>query len=119
MVNAAVAVTSGHRSATWRWSLRGQLCSSGSDEGRGLVGGGRGGRGLARAGCRSARQLNQARSLPIQPSAKKTPASSFNLDGVQKSALILLDMQMIVLPHIKIMSFFNYRNEKGGGEHVA
>lgn len=47
--------------------------------------------------------------------APKTPASSFNLDGVQESALILLDMQMIVLSHIKIMSFFNYRNEKGGG----
>lgn len=44
--------------------------------------------------------------------APRTPVSSFNLDSMQKSALILLDMQMIVLSHIKIMSFFNYRNEK-------
>lgn len=50
--------------------------------------------------------------------APRTPASSFNLDSVQKSALILLDMQMIVLSHIKIMSFFNYRNERGEN-HVA
>lgn len=80
----------------------------------GVCGGGESWSGPCRLQIRPS-ALNQARSLPIQPSAEKTPASSFNLDGVQKSALILLDMQMIVLPHIKIMSFFNYRNEKGGG----